>query len=253
METVFEQLQEWVNKPLAKLPLELRLTAKAFIPQWEKLTPKERTAGAIEHDRQRALHLELQNDRVVMKQDAALDEAERKHWFELVRQIDDKKTETAKWEDLPEPLPSEAHLKAEKLITLRAELAALEAQFKAPYSASTHEAPEIERANKEIALIAKCTAPPMVAGSASAGMNWTLIKPQRFQGYGKPLYDLLKAAHIAGQPSPKARDVVDKWKENPPPDVATVTDNGLKYYDAKGNTKPADLEAIRKAIDRMIQ
>ena len=51
------------------------------------------------------------------------------------------------------------------------------------------------------------------------------------------------AAHIAGQPCPKARDVLDKWKENPPPDVATVTDNGLKYDDAKGNTKPADLEA----------
>ena len=94
---------------------------------------------------------------------------------------------------------------------------------------------------------------PLMAEKASAGMNWTLNKPQRFPGYRKPLYDLLKAAHIAGQPSPKARDVLDKWKENPPPDVATVTDNGLKYYDANGNTKPADLEAIRKAIDRMIR
>ena len=94
---------------------------------------------------------------------------------------------------------------------------------------------------------------PVAAQSALGGVSWTLKKPQRFQGYSKPLYDLLKAAHIAGQPCPKARDVLDKWKENPPPDVATVTDNGLKYYDAKGNTKPADLEAIRKAIDRMVQ
>lgn len=96
-------------------------------------------------------------------------------------------------------------------------------------------------------------APPVAAVGASGSMNWTLNKPQRFQGYSKPLYDLLKAAHIAGQPCPKARDVLDKWKENPPLDVATVTDNGLKYYDAQGNTKPADLEAIRKAIDRMIR
>ena len=94
---------------------------------------------------------------------------------------------------------------------------------------------------------------PVAAASASGGMNWTLNRPQRFPGYSKPLYDLLKAAHIAGKPSPKARDVLDKWKENPPPDVVAVTDNGLKYYDANGNTKPADLEAIRKAIDRMIR
>lgn len=97
------------------------------------------------------------------------------------------------------------------------------------------------------------SAAPVVADDASGFMNWTLIKPQRFPGYRKPLYDLLKAAHTAGQSCPKARDVLDKWKENPPPDVATVTDNGLKYYGANGNTKPADLEAIRKAIDRMIR
>ena len=79
---------------------------------------------------------------------------------------------------------------------------------------------------------------------------WSLKRPKRFQGYGKPLYDLLKAAHAAGQPKPSARDVLDRWKENPPPDVSEVTDNGLKYYDARGNTRPTDLEAIRKAIGR---
>ncbi len=94
---------------------------------------------------------------------------------------------------------------------------------------------------------------PVVPTGVIGGVNWTLKKPQRFPGYTKPLYDLLKAAHITGQPRPKARDVLDKWKENPPPDVAEVTDNGLKYYDAKGNTKPADLGAIRKAIGRMVR
>ena len=94
---------------------------------------------------------------------------------------------------------------------------------------------------------------PVVPTGVIGGVNWTLKKPQRFPGYTKPLYDLLKAAHITGQPCPKARDVLDKWKENPPPDVAEVTDNGLKYYDAKGNTKPADLGAIRKAIGRMVR
>lgn len=113
---------------------------------------------------------------------------------------------------------------------------------------------EIEATRKQAAPAQTAATPaPVGTGGASDFMNWTLIKPQRFPGYSKPLYDLLKAAHTAGQPCPKARDVLDKWKENPPPDVATVTDNGLKYYGANGNTKPADLEAIRKAIDRMIR
>jgi hypothetical protein len=96
--------------------------------------------------------------------------------------------------------------------------------------------------------------PAPAAGPAIAVPSWSPITSlQRASGYRWPLYQFLKAAHAAGKPIPKARDVLDKWRENPPPDVATVTDNGLKYYDAKGNTKPADLEAIRKAIDRMIQ
>lgn len=82
---------------------------------------------------------------------------------------------------------------------------------------------------------------------------WNLSRPTRFQGYGKPLYDFLKAAHVARKPIPKARDLLDAWKISPPLDVMEVTDNGLKYYDAQGNTKPADLEAIRKAIGRMAQ
>lgn len=80
---------------------------------------------------------------------------------------------------------------------------------------------------------------------------WSIKKPQRFQGYGKPLYDFLKAAHTAGKTRPNARDLLDSWKSNHPLDVVEVTDNGLKYLDAKGNTKPADLEAIRKAISRI--
>ena len=115
------------------------------------------------------------------------------------------------------------------------------------------ELPKLAQLKKIQGEAASAYAAPVMTVGVSGGVNWTLKKPQRFQGYSKPLYDLLKAAHIAGQPSPKAREVLDKWKGNPPPDVATVTDNGLKYYDAKGNTKPADLDAIRKAIDRMIR
>jgi hypothetical protein len=75
--------------------------------------------------------------------------------------------------------------------------------------------------------------------------------PKRFPGYSKPLYDYLKAAHAAGKHCPSARNVLDDWKRNKPVNVAEVSDDGLKYYDANGNTKPADLAAIRKAIERM--
>jgi hypothetical protein len=81
--------------------------------------------------------------------------------------------------------------------------------------------------------------------------SWSLNMPKRFQGYGKPLYDNLKAAHVAGKTRPTARNVLDDWKLNRPADVAEVSNDGLKYYDASGNTKPADLAALRKAIERM--
>lgn len=94
-------------------------------------------------------------------------------------------------------------------------------------------------------------ATPVVAIVASRGVNWPLVKPQRFPGYRKPLYDLLKAAQIDGKPCPTARNVLDTWRDKMPPEVMEVMTDGLKYYDAKGDAKPADLNAIRKAIGRM--
>lgn len=92
---------------------------------------------------------------------------------------------------------------------------------------------------------------PVGAENENNGPGWTLTTPKRFQGYGKPLFDYLKGAHSAGKPCPTARNVLDDWKLNRPADVAEVSNDGLKYYDASGNTKPADLAAIRKAIERM--
>jgi hypothetical protein len=120
--------------------------------------------------------------------------------------------------------------------------------------------PEAERAfllseceEEDTSLHGAATPTPLVAVGVSEGLSWALKKPQRLQGYGKPLYDLLKAAHIAGKEYPRAREVLDAWKKNTPPDLSEVTNNGLKYYDKNGNTKPADLDAIRKAISRMVE
>jgi hypothetical protein len=101
-------------------------------------------------------------------------------------------------------------------------------------------------------------ATPVVSANATIGEgngrvvpSWSLNMPKRFQGYGKPLYDHLKAAHLAGKTRPTARNVLDDWKLNRPHEVAEIANDGFKYYDPSGNTKPADLAAIRKAIERM--
>ncbi len=94
-------------------------------------------------------------------------------------------------------------------------------------------------------------AAPVVADSASTAPDWTVSKPQRYNGYTAPLHRLLAAAHRDGNPCPTARDVVEAWRNNAPAEIAKVLPDGFDYYDAKGNTKTADLEAIRKAIGRM--
>ena len=92
---------------------------------------------------------------------------------------------------------------------------------------------------------------PVVAESASNAQAWTIAKPQRFNGYTAPLHRLIAAAHREGKPCPTARDVVEVWRINAPAEIAKVLPDGFDYYDAKGDTKTADLEAIRKAIRRM--
>jgi hypothetical protein len=87
--------------------------------------------------------------------------------------------------------------------------------------------------------------------AANVGEVWRLTEPQRYQGYTKPLYDLLGAALASGQPCPRARDVIDTWKANRPYDVFEVSDSEIKYYDRRGDIKTANLEAIQATINRM--
>jgi len=81
--------------------------------------------------------------------------------------------------------------------------------------------------------------------------NWVLIRPERFPGYRKPLYDFLKAANIAGQERPTAYDVLDKWRRNPPTGILEVIDNELKFENSKGEPDTATLAAVKKSIDRL--
>ena len=87
--------------------------------------------------------------------------------------------------------------------------------------------------------------------SASNSTTWEVTKPQRFNSYGAPLHRLLLDMQRDGKPRPTARDVVEAWRIEKPAEIEKVLQDGFDYYDAKGNTKPANLEAIRKAIARM--
>ncbi len=232
-----ELLKPYWGLPLSGVPaaLSTRTIAEGVYDLWggwDALGPEGRQSVAEGHD-------------------AMLDPArkgERESICKLTQEIDQCLESIALWETMHPQSIAEAGAKEAKLATFAAELAALQQQLIAPSSAIP--APMTEPDQSKPA-----TEPPAIDGPApqTTMQAWSLKGPKRFQGYGKPLYDFLKAAHIAGKPRPNARDVLDSWKSNQPHDVVEVTDNGLKYYDAKGNTKPADLEAIRKAIGRRTQ
>lgn len=102
------------------------------------------------------------------------------------------------------------------------------------------------------AVQAPCAATTVTTPSTGIGaVGWTLCRPTSFQGYGRPLFELLKIACNAGKVRPTARDVVEEWRVNKPPEVAQVLTDSIDYYDANGTTKSANLDAIRKAIGRM--
>jgi hypothetical protein len=90
-----------------------------------------------------------------------------------------------------------------------------------------------------------------VSPDGSGKLDWAVNKPKRFQGYGRPLYDVLKKAQAAGQPMPSAHDVLGAFKLARPSEVIEVMASGIKYYDSNGGVKLADMNALRKAIQRM--
>lgn len=77
--------------------------------------------------------------------------------------------------------------------------------------------------------------------------KWGLKSFERLLGYRWELYKVLSAAHRAGKSRPKARDVLEVWKLNPPADVQVMPD-GVKYNDRAGNPREANLKAIQQAI-----
>jgi hypothetical protein len=75
---------------------------------------------------------------------------------------------------------------------------------------------------------------------------------QRLPGYRNEVYKALKAIHARGDlRPPKPRELIEYWEKNTPFDIALMPD-GVKYTDAKGMPKEANLNAIKKVIGGLL-
>lgn len=111
--------------------------------------------------------------------------------------------------------------------------------------------PYLAARNLEAATVDSAITPPTMPEGAKQGPTWSVRRPLRDRGYNPPLYRFLVEAHREGRPRPKARDVLEAWRSNPPAEIAKMLADGFDYYNAEGDTESASLDAIRKAIKRM--
>ncbi len=147
-----------------------------------------------------------------------------------------------------EPLPTDGFLPsdyAEKLVFTASDIHALAKIYDLEIGLSTPATPTHRESLDPVAKVGA----DVDAGNPSA---WIVTKPKRDREYSMPLYRLLLAAHLEGKPCPPtAREVVEKWRLNAPPEIAKMLSDGFDYYDATGNTKTASLVSIRKRIERL--
>jgi hypothetical protein len=80
---------------------------------------------------------------------------------------------------------------------------------------------------------------------------WPLKQPQRADRLADAIYAVLKDARDANGPIPFTRDVMARCKDKRPHDVIEVTHDEIKFYGGDGNTKTADIDNVRKRIERM--
>ena len=89
-----------------------------------------------------------------------------------------------------------------------------------------------------------------------AGPGWSLkTSIKRTPGYRWPLYEALRAAHIAGQPCPKAQHFLDTWKLKPPTRLEVIqlpTRDELEYELETGIKKRVTVKQIQAAIKGLL-
>lgn len=83
--------------------------------------------------------------------------------------------------------------------------------------------------------------------------RWSLRKQKIFKGYSAAVYRRLVAAQVTGTAPPTAREMLEEWRANRPPEVFEVMANAIKFYAAGDHTGEANLKAIGEMINRMVK
>ena len=184
-----------------------------------------------------------------------LDHAQQKRSHILVDQYEDELSRALEREGVMEPAitRNEYH---KRLGRAKAGIATLEQEKEAAKSlASTaYKAWRTAMVRQLLGPQKAITLPPDNTDAPSVeAPNWDLIKPKRFQGYGKPLYRFLQTAHNEKRGLPTAHDVHEEFKESRPEEIAKMLPDGFDYYTATGDTKGVNFTAIGEAISRMTE
>jgi hypothetical protein len=91
----------------------------------------------------------------------------------------------------------------------------------------------------------------VVSGGASKA-EWKIIEPKRYQGYRKPLYELIKKAHENGDPIPSVDYILSTWRKNLPDKIKNIRKDGVDVYSqGKRTTSFSSIKAITQCIQRM--
>lgn len=109
-------VHNWLDMPLERLPEALadRVKREFFPNEWDALTPSQRLSISKQCD--------AQND--------PARQAENLYWWNFAVRIDELGKHIAKWESKPAPTISELAQQETMLLELRAQLAAMETEFK---------------------------------------------------------------------------------------------------------------------------
>lgn len=93
---------------------------------------------------------------------------------------------------------------------------------------------------------------PSICLTSRPGLDWSIkTSILRAAGYRWSLLQVLKAAHADGKPCPKAREVLDIWRINPPLELQILTDS-VRYDTGTGKRREADFRAIQQAIRNLL-
>ena len=84
-------------------------------------------------------------------------------------------------------------------------------------------------------------------------VTWSVKPSQRERDYGVPLTSTLQTMQHEGESEPNEKDVLNRWKKNPPQGIRNANDEGFEYKHRDGRWEHVKPESLRSAINRKIE